>query len=323
MIKKTLLALILPFAGPALAEGILLSSPIDCDLDSGGCYIQQYMDRDPSAGVSDYQCQNLSYEGHKGTDFGVPTLSHMQAGVNVIAAAPGKVVGLRDGMPDVAYTAKAAAQIKGRECGNGVVLRHQDGWETQYCHLKQGSIAVTKGQQITAGQVLGLVGQSGRAAFPHVHLSVRKDGKKIDPFDPDGTLSCDSPGDSTLWHKAPSYRPGGLLDVGFAMEIPAYSDVKAGTAKARKISTTAPALVLFGFAFGVRKGDIMRLDITGPSETIITQDVQYDRNQAQSFRAIGKKRRSVPWPTGDYVGTATLIRDEQSVSVLRTRITLR
>lgn len=323
MIKRAILALLIPFAGPALAEGFLIHPPIDCDLTGPDCYIQQYMDLDPTTGVTDYQCQSLSYEGHKGTDFALPTRKHMTEGVAVIASATGTITGLRDGMPDIGFSDETAASVKGRECGNGVVIRHADGWETQYCHLRQGSVAVTKGQQVQTGTPLGLVGQSGRAAFPHVHLSVRKDGVKIDPFDPDGTLTCATPADSTLWADPPAYRPGGLLDIGFATAIPDYADIKAGTASQTNISTIAPALVLYGFTFGTRANDILRLTLQGPETTILTQDITFERSQAQSFRAIGKKRRHALWPKGAYTGTAALIRSGAVIDTRSTQITLR
>jgi murein DD-endopeptidase MepM/ murein hydrolase activator NlpD len=37
-----------------------------------------------------------------------------------------------------------------REYGNGVVIRHIDGFETQYCHLAKGSITVKSGDLVTA-----------------------------------------------------------------------------------------------------------------------------------------------------------------------------
>ncbi len=119
-------------------------------------------------------------------------------GVDVIAAAAGKVAGIRDGIPDVRYGPDNADSVKGRECGKGVVLRHDDGWETQYCHLREGSVTVERGQQVMAGDILGEVGMSGRAQFPHVHLSVRRDGKVIDPFDPHGTITCGQSDEDTL-----------------------------------------------------------------------------------------------------------------------------
>ena len=115
---------------------------------------------------------------------------------------------------NVFWLKENAELLKGRECGNGVVLRHKGGWETQYCHLKQGSVLVKSGQEVWAGQELGFVGQSGKAAFPHVHLSVRKDGKVVDPFDPDGVLTCDLTEQDTLWADTPDYRAGGLIALG-------------------------------------------------------------------------------------------------------------
>ena len=39
-------------------------------------------------------------------------------------------MGTRNSVDDVLYTAANAAKVKGKECGNGLVLRHDDGWET-------------------------------------------------------------------------------------------------------------------------------------------------------------------------------------------------
>ena len=63
-------------AVPATAGELSLSSPIDCDLN-GPCYIQQYVDHDASKGASDFTCSGLSYDGHKGTDFALPTWALM------------------------------------------------------------------------------------------------------------------------------------------------------------------------------------------------------------------------------------------------------
>lgn len=323
MILRAVLALLLPFASPVLAEGFLLHPPIDCDLTGDGCYIQQYMDRDPGPGVTDYQCSGLSYDGHKGTDLPLPTLADMREGVAVIASASGVVAGLRDGMPDTGFTAETESLVEGRECGNGVLLRHGDGWETQYCHLRQGSVRVSRGQRVERGETLGFVGQSGRAQFPHVHLSVRKDGEKIDPFDPDGLLSCATPGDSTLWAETPFYQPGGLIDVGFATGVPEYSEVKAGTADRSEIASDAPAVVIYGFSFGMQKGDVLRLSIEGPKGTVIEQDVVVERKQAQGFRAVGKKLRRGRWADGSYDGTVTLLRDGMVIDRMETRVEVR
>ena len=310
----------LPFASPALAEGFSLSLPIACDLTTD-CFIQQYVDSDPSSDVSDFTCSTLSYDGHKGTDFALRNRAEIARNVPVLASAAGRVKGLRDGMADSGYSDATAANIDGRECGNGVVIDHGDGWETQYCHLKMGSIQVASGQQVNAGDPLGYVGQSGKAAFPHVHLSVRKDGNVVDPFDPDGKTTCGTPGDSNLWTDRPDYRAGGLIAVGMTDAIPDFDDIKAGVAAQTNLSADASAMVVWGYLFGSQPGDIVNLSITGPDGMIISDDITLKKAQAQSFRAIGKKGRRA-WPSGDYTGTATLIRGPQIIGEQSTTISV-
>lgn len=315
------LLLVLPFASTALAEGFSLSTPIDCDLTTD-CYIQQYVDTDPSASAADFTCSTLSYDGHKGTDFALKNRAEIDNNIRVLASAAGRVKGVRDGMDDRGYSSETADSVAGRECGNGVVIDHGDGWETQYCHLKMGSVVVKSGQQVWQGQELGLVGQSGKAAFPHVHLSVRKDGKVIDPFDPDGNTVCATPGDSSLWQDRPDYRAGGIIGAGFSQSVPQFDDIKGGTAAEENLRVDAPALVVWGYLFGSQPDDIINLSITGPDGVVIEDDVTLTKAQAQSFRAIGKKRRGRKWTAGDYTGTVTMIRAAQIISQETVQITL-
>lgn len=64
--------------------------------------------------------------------------------------------------------------------GNFVQVRHPDGTVTSYAHLD--SIAVTKGQDLSAGAPIGAVGETGNASGPHLHYRVKvpKDGKLVD-----------------------------------------------------------------------------------------------------------------------------------------------
>lgn len=313
-----LLAL-LSLAAPAAAGDLSLSSPIDCDLN-GPCYIQQYVDHDPSPQASDFTCSSLSYDGHKGTDFALPTYDMIAEGVGVFASASGTVTGIRDGMEDARYSSDRDAEVKGRECGNGVVLRHADGWETQYCHMRKGSISVSKGQQVTTGDILGQVGMSGRAEFPHVHLSVRHDGKVVDPFDPDGTITCGKIETDTMWSQEPGYRAGGIVTIGTSAAIPEFSDIRANTVTVP--DAQSPALVMYAFLFGTQKGDIIRLSLIGPDGEIVKRDTLMKRNQAQSFRAAGKKLKSSRWPAGLYTGEATLLRDDVIIDTQSLSLTL-
>jgi peptidoglycan hydrolase-like protein with peptidoglycan-binding domain len=63
--------------------------------------------------------------------------------------------------------------------GNLVVVRHRLGFETWYAHMSR--IAVSVGQSVAGGSVLGWVGSTGRSTGPHVHFEVRLFGTPIDP----------------------------------------------------------------------------------------------------------------------------------------------
>lgn len=310
-------ALALPVAAqPAL------DTPIDCTLGET-CFIQNYVDRDPGPGARDFTCAGLSYDGHKGTDFALPSHAEMQAGVDIRAAAAGTIRGMRDGMEDRVYSPADAARIDGKDCGNGVVIDHGDGWETQYCHMKRGSVQVRSGQQVAAGDILGQVGLSGRTQFPHLHISVRHNGATVDPFTPQADAdTCGMAADQAMWTEDLAYQPGAILSVGFSSAVPEYAEIKAGRAAADHLDMDAPAIVLWGFAFGGRAGDEMELTIDGDRGRVFETRQSLDKDQAQFFRAGGKRLRA-PLSPGAYTGTVTLWRDGTEVSRKSVTLTAR
>lgn len=297
---------------PAAAGAFSLDFPLDCTLNQT-CFIQQYPDRAPGPDATDFTCGPLSYDGHKGTDFAVPTLRAMQNGVTVRAAAPGTVKGVRDGMPDISRREPDAPALAGRDCGNGLVIDHGGGWETQYCHLAKGSVRVATGDIVPAGAPLGLIGLSGNTEFPHLHLSVRKNGAEIDPFDPDASPTCGIGPDAPLWSAPIAYTPGGLVGAGFAAQVPTWAAISAGL-QDMPLAKTAPALVLWGHYFGGRAGDALHLSINGPQGVVIDETVTLDKTQAQGFRAVGKRLRAPNWASGTYTGEITLTRAGAEVS---------
>lgn len=283
---------------------------MDCALGET-CFIQNYVDRDPSEGVSDHLCGQLSYDGHKGTDFRVP--SNDDFGVSILAAAPGIVLGTRDGMADISADAEDAPDLEGRDCGNGLVIDHGGGWETQYCHLKNGSLKVQSGDQVARGQLLGEMGLSGRTVFPHLHMSVRRDGSVVDPFAPNADQSC-GPSDTTLWNTELSYQPGGLMEIGISTRVPEFQEIKDGIPQRDTLPANAAAIVIWAFAFGSQPGDLLSMSITGPSGFKFEYDALLDRHQAQLYRAAGKRRPKEGWAPGGYQGQVTMRRNESVLS---------
>ncbi|WP_240424113.1 M23 family metallopeptidase [Microbacterium halotolerans] len=65
--------------------------------------------------------------------------------------------------------------------GVAVKIQHGDGTETLYAHMTYGSRQVTAGQQVSAGQAIGAVGNTGRSYGAHLHFEYRINGAVVDP----------------------------------------------------------------------------------------------------------------------------------------------
>lgn len=302
---------LLAFLLPLEAHALTLESPIDCKVGTD-CFIQNYVDADPSAAWKDYACGPLSYEKHTGTDIRLRTLAAMERGVKVVAAAPGVVRGVRDGEEDRLLSDRRDARVAGRECGNGVVITTEEGYETQYCHMKKGSIAVKKDDRVATGQMLGLVGLSGSTQFPHVHFEVRKGKEVLDPFT-GGKNSCGGE-NHPLWSSkalaALPYVSTGVLSAGFSDNASALSQGDANPTHTT-LSASAPALIFWVQAFGLRAGDTLKMQLQAPDGSMLAQTSHvFEKNKATFFQFIGKKRKSTQWQAGAYKGTYSILRSE-------------
>jgi len=270
--------------------------PIACRLGED-CYIMHYVDVDPSPAEHDFACGRQTYDQHDGTDFAIANEKAMAAGVAVIAAAAGTVSRARDGMADRRVEGEAAKQAVGKvECGNGLVVDHGQGWESQYCHLKQGSVRVKPGEVVAKGAVLGMVGESGLAGFPHVHLTLRHLGKPVDPFvGPAMPPGCGGPR-RPVWEAPLAYVPTGLVQAGFATQTPTLGEVLAGTYRETVFPVGSPALIFWVHDFGVLQGDIESFQMTSPGgETVIKQE-QALKNAQRAWLSFAGKRNSPEKP---------------------------
>ncbi len=96
-------------------------------------------------------------EYHRGIDVGAPT------GTPIVATGDGRV--------------SFAGRL--RLYGETVKIRHGDGIDTLYAHCHE--LAVSVGERVSAGQIIGYVGMTGRSTGPHVHYEVHEDGEPTDP----------------------------------------------------------------------------------------------------------------------------------------------
>ena len=286
--------------------------PVACEL-GGDCWIVQYFDHDSTAVAVDYACGKRTYDGHTGTDFGLRDLATMRRGVVVVAAASGVVRATRDSMADEVFDRQRVDSVRGRECGNGVVIDHSDGWETQYCHFRTGSITVRSGDRVMAGERLGLIGLSGRTQFPHVEFLVRYRGEAVDPFtDTNPGPGCGL-GPGHLWRDDAldrlAYSPVDIYQTGFAGGAPSADDARAGRLGETVLPASATALVVWANILGVRRGDRLVMRLAGPDGvTIAENETVLEKDQIRLFRYLGKRRGVGAWPRGMYQAVITLIR---------------
>jgi len=124
----------------------------------------------PVAGLSTANISNKrypSYRGHTGVDVNINV-----KGRSVVAAKAGKVIVSEAKMRGGRYISY----------GEYIVIQHSDGKQTLYAHMRPGSRRVSVGQVVQQGQVIGIVGQTGRAYGEHLHFEVRINGRPVNPL---------------------------------------------------------------------------------------------------------------------------------------------
>ncbi len=104
---------------------------------------------DPFTGVRSF---------HTGTDMACPE------GTPILAAMSGRISEVGNN----------------RTYGNYIIINHGNGYQTVYAHMSK-TIA-KKGQWVTQGSKIGLVGSTGYSTGPHLHFMVYKNGNRIDPM---------------------------------------------------------------------------------------------------------------------------------------------
>ncbi|MGB0630003.1 MAG: M23 family metallopeptidase [Alphaproteobacteria bacterium] len=308
-------------AGAQVAPDGGFTLPLKCTLDRD-CWIINLPDAAPDKKALDHRCGFRTYDGHKGTDFAVRDFRSTDgAGAEVIAAGPGLVTAARDGSDEFFKLTPEARKLVGREeCGNGVIVQHKGGWESQYCHMRKGSISVKLGDRVKRGDRLGLVGMSGRTQFPHVHIAFRVDGKTIDPFTGTAVATgCEGP-KRPIWHKEAKigYPAFALYAAGFTDHTPSRERIRSSARSPVSMPRHAPALVLWAAMFGVQRGDVLKMRILDPGGTaIVAREIRLDRAQAWRMEVSGRKLPPAGWKTGGWIGEAVLQRFVNGRTVTR------
>ena len=96
---------------------------------------------------------------HKGTDYAAATGTPIQAtGDGVIT-----FIGVKNG------------------CGNEILIRHANNYQTRYCHMQKFHKGMKKGKKVNQGEIIGYVGSTGLATGPHLHYEFMIGNKHTDP----------------------------------------------------------------------------------------------------------------------------------------------
>ena len=153
-------------------------SPVRADSEPSRFVLTVFPQDTEEVGFSDsWGNRRSGGRGHQGTDIIGPR------GTEVYAAADGVITTL------------------GKHYMSGYFIRidHGDGWTTTYMHLNNDTLGtddgeggswtafyatLVEGDEVTAGQIIGYVGDSGNAegTIPHTHFEVKHEGQKLNPY---------------------------------------------------------------------------------------------------------------------------------------------
>lgn len=292
--------------------------PVGCSYGHD-CWAVNYVDVNPSADVrEDFMCNRKTYEGHKGSDFALPSMQQMQKGVDVLAAAAGRVLRVRDSENDVLKSKEELKSLEKaqKECGNGVLIDHGDGLQTIYCHLKQDSIIVKPKQKVKAGQKLAQVGQSGLAEFPHLHFGVIWEGGIVDPYT--GVLNTKGCGKNkkSLWHLGLpiKYDPVAIFNGGFDANVPDFDAMhRGGYQSPPMVSLSSAAFIFWAGFYNVEKGDQVTLVVIDPDGKVFTNSQQtVPKIMTRQYYYTGRKIGKVQLKSGTYKGVARITRIQET-----------
>jgi murein DD-endopeptidase MepM/ murein hydrolase activator NlpD len=124
---------------------------------------------------------------------GIPDPSKIETGQRIFIPGAKKVLKVEIYIDDVAAEQGEKSPIKASNAGkviyshngikgygNLIILRHSEEYVTVYAH-NQANL-VDEGTWAEKGQIIGRVGQTGRATGPHLHFEIRKNTKPVDPF---------------------------------------------------------------------------------------------------------------------------------------------
>lgn len=309
------------------ASALELGLPVQCAIGTE-CFVQQFPDVQPGPDRQDPFCGKATYEGHDGTDIRVISMKDIQRDVAVLAMADGTVLQTRDGVEDrLVKTKQEADAISRIGCGNAVFIAHEGDYQTRYCHMRRGSIAVRSGDKVKRGQQIGLIGSSGLAQFPHVEVAVKNGRVALDPTTGqklEAGCLADAAKAAPLFSKEDAARLGRgevqMLGIGLAGDRVEYARlVEDGAPPA---ATTASLLqVGWVWLMNLHQGDQVQVKLTGPDGVVIAEQTTEPMNAPKATYSAFAGKRGAP-VAGDYEVYTAVLRDGSAVIEKKERVSV-
>ena len=276
----------------------------------GNCWITNHVDLDDRIGrVSDYMCGVKATDNNQSTHISLASRATVTKNIPVIAAADGKV---------------SVANNVGGFCGTRVLIKHDDGWETSYCHLNPATIQVRVGQDVQQGQIIGSIGTSGQTEWPRLSFATIRNGMVFDPFSGRTAIEGCSAKTQSLWQGSmnPPYEPAAVTSAGFMVGYISNSDILNGTAQvASAIRTDTTQLSLWSLMMNLRKNDEISMIIKHENGTILKEfDQTIQKDTIYYPLNLSVIRRNILWDAGNYTGTIKITRNVNGNDITSGRI---
>lgn len=251
------------FIAEVTAGGLLF--PLDCQLGTN-CWLSSLPRHYFKDKQLDFRCGPITKDNNLGTEFIIKDMQQMMEGVDVIAPISGQVIAKQDGHED-------NLSLGGDSCGNMITIANEQ-FIVIFCHLKNMSVRLNKGEKVNTGDVIGQVGASGYVDHPKLFMKLEMvDDDKVRDLDPfyGRQLDCGLPPES-LWENVElmdfNARTGIVFNYGFAFDnITAY--IIANGEHKKNIPANPKIFVGFVEMLSVNKGDVVNISITDSSGSVI------------------------------------------------------
>lgn len=300
LIYKILLLTIIVLTPDTHALELKFSIPIECKFGED-CFLLNQVEK--------VECAQLPFSTKDGVIFIAKHDALVRDGIKILASQDGRVKAVRSNVDDQDKSTVGIAP-----CGNGLIITHANGYETQYCYLRKDSIKLKKGDKVKEGQELGLMGMSGNINYPALLFTLKQKNKHIDPFTNNhASKDCGYNSDKSLWNseaiKAMIHSGTIITNYGFTTEEPEIAKARNGDYNIMTIAGNTNIIGYFIDLIGVYEGDLIFIEMLSPDGyKIVSYQKKFVDFNPRAFAHIVYKNQSQKLNEGEYKISFKLLR---------------